>query len=185
MSTSRSSFPSSYAHLGTPLLLDAYRLGPDRLATVLDGLSPTDLDFRRTPEKWSTREIVVHVGDSEIMGAGRIRQAISQSERQFAFYLQDTWAHELDYQSSSEEQLAASVEMFGALRRTTYPLFARCSASDWKKTGIHPEMGEISVRQLLELYADHSERHLDQILVLRAAMSKPIALPELLPKRLY
>jgi hypothetical protein len=46
-------------------------------------------------------------------------------------------------------------------------------------------MGEVTLRQLLELYADHSERHLDQIQAVRIALSKPTALPELLPNRLY
>jgi hypothetical protein len=43
----------------------------------------------------------------------------------------------------------------------------------------------MSLRNLLELYADHGERHLDQILDCRARMGKQLDLPSLLPRRLF
>jgi len=64
-------------------------------------------------------------------------------------------------------------------------LFARAPEAAWARTGRHAEWGEMTLRQLLELYADHGERHLSQILARREALGRPLAMDPLLPERLY
>ncbi|HLE20918.1 MAG TPA: hypothetical protein VJB88_07355, partial [Vicinamibacteria bacterium] len=56
---------------------------------------------------------------------------------------------------------------------------------DWKKWGSHADWGRLTVRQLLELYADHGERHIEQIVELRLLLGNPVNVPRLLPTRLY
>lgn len=53
------------------------------------------------------------------------------------------------------------------------------------KKGCHPESGEITLRSILELYSDHSERHIWQILQRRKLMGKPLDFPLILDERLY
>ncbi len=64
-------------------------------------------------------------------------------------------------------------------------LFSVASAADWTKQGTHPEYGPLSLRNLLELYADHSERHLEQILDIRTRLGRRLAMTRELPRRLY
>ncbi|MFW6201242.1 MAG: DinB family protein, partial [Gemmatimonadota bacterium] len=71
------------------------------------------------------------------------------------------------------------------LRATTLPLLTAASADDWTRTGVHPDYGSITLRNLLELYADHTERHVEQIAERRELLGSPIGIEPLLPERLY
>ncbi len=103
----------------------------------------------------------------------------------FAVYDQEAWAAQFDYLAFPPERYAAALRLFEALRTTTLPLFQHATDADWAKTARHPEWGPLTLRQLLELYADHSERHLEQILGMRRLFGKPLFLPGLLETRLY
>ena len=136
-------------------------------------------------EKETDRQQVVHVADSEITGAVRVRQCYSQSDTRFPFYNQDIWAKRLEYQNQSMKDLENALTLFQSLRKTTHRIFLQCKADDWEKTGFHPESGEITLRNLLELYADHSERHIEQILQRRDMLKRSMNMPLILEERLY
>lgn len=185
MPTTTAAAPGPYAGLDTTFLIDVYAAGPTRLRQALDGLSEADLSARPLPGKWSIKEIAAHVADSELIGAARIRQAYTESDRRFAYYDQDVWAGLFAYQQFDAARLELALRQFEVLRATTLPVFREAAPEDWRRTGLHPERGELTLRQLLELYADHSERHVGQILDRRALLGKPSALTLLLPERLY
>ena len=178
-------FPDTYADLDTKTLLQAYAEGPKRLRQTLDGLSDDALVARPIPGKWSIQEITIHLADAEVMGAARIRQTIAEPGRAFAVYEQDVWTERLAYQHLDRARLDDALRLFETLRAATLPLFMHVRNGTWKQQGLHPELGPVTLRQLLELYADHSERHLDQILDRRARLGLPLALSPLLPTRLY
>ena len=178
-------FPS-YDQYTTEQLLDAYRAAPARIRVTLAGLSLDELRQHPRPGKWSILEIAVHVTDSELIGAGRIRLATAQPGAAFVGYDQERWAEALGYQQYGSEELNVVLDLFKRLRQTSYRLFAGTSGAEWvERGGIHPEYGTITLRNLLELYADHGERHIGQILTLRELMARPIELPLLLKDRLY
>ena len=186
MIAKKSSFPRIYEQIPTSELLKAYDEGPHRINQVLEGLSEAELKSRaRGDERWSIFEIVLHVADSELMGAARVRQTFTQSGRDFAFYHQDLWAKQLGYQSLGPDSFNQALELFELLRKTTSRIFHLATEDDWKRTGMHAELGETSLRQLLELYADHSERHIEQILHTRELLDKAIEFPLILTERLY
>ncbi|HEX9654456.1 MAG TPA: DinB family protein, partial [bacterium] len=167
MAAKSSTFPTAYADLDTDQLISAYSAGPERVRQVIQGLKPADLKAHPREGKWSIQEIVVHLSDAEVMGAARIRQAFAQPGSTVAVYDQMVWAREMAYQDYDTKTFYTALMMFDALRLATAKLFQRATAADWEKVVIHPEWGAITLRQLLELYADHSERHIAQILTLR------------------
>lgn len=177
-----------YGQYSTPRLLDAYRLSPARLERALGGLSPDERRARARPGKWSVNEIVCHVADSEIIGAARLRLMLAQPGATLPAYDQDRWAAALAYQERTPAEVGAAVALFSRLRETSGPLFESASEPDWTECwGVHQEYGRITLRNLLELYADHGERHLEQICRLRELLghSTPSDLSPLLPDRLY
>ena len=180
-----STFPS-YSQYTTAELVDAYRLAPVRLRKAMAGLSVDEIRRRVRPGKWSASEIVFHLADSEIVGAGRIRLAWSEPGASFMRYNQERWAAALDYLARGSAEVEAAVGLFESLRHTAGAIFEKASPEDWvHRWGVHPEYGPITLRNLLELYADHGERHLSQILTLRDLLGRPLAIPLLLPDRLY
>jgi uncharacterized damage-inducible protein DinB len=183
--TTVSSFPC-YSQYQTADLLEAYRLAPARLRQALAGLSLEQLRKRARPGKWAVGEIVCHLADADVVGAGRIRLAWCEPGSSFVAYNQERWAAGLDYLGRDLPDLEAAVALFEALRLTTGAILERASQEDWlHRWGMHPQYGPVTLRNLLELYADHGERHLDQILTLRELLGRPLDLPLLLSERLY
>jgi len=184
--TQVSAFPATYAGLSRELLVGVFRAAPGRLRRSISGLDADDLGFRNRPGKWSIQEIVCHLADSELVGAVRLRQALADAPApRFPAYDQDRWALALGYGSRAPAEIGAAVGLFEMLRESAAALLDRVEPSGWERVGVHREWGTLSVRQLLELYADHGERHVGQILAIRVALGKPAAMELLLPERLY
>lgn len=178
-------FPDTYARFSTAELLAIFADGPLRLRTTLVGLASRQIRSRPRPEKWSILEIALHLVDAEVMGASRVRLVFAEPGGTFVPYDQDAWAAALRYQQQDDVALDRALRLFDLLRGTTLGIFAAASHADWRKTGTHPELGLLTLRNLLEMYADHSERHIGQILECRRLLGVPLAFPLLLPERLY
>ena len=178
-------FPDTYLTLSTERLREAFAQAPDRIERAVEGLPEDALLARPIAGKWSIQEIVFHVTDSECVGAIRVRQALGDDLARFPGYDQNQWAARLRYASRTPELRRSVLRLFRAQRAVTAELFAAASPEDWRREGIHAEWGVLTLRQLLELYADHGERHLAQILERRKLLGKPFELPLLLPQRLY
>jgi uncharacterized damage-inducible protein DinB len=174
-----------YAHYTTDLLLRAYRYGHKNIVQAVQGLSIEELKERPIPGKWSIFEIVMHLADAEIIGACRFRQVLSLHSGLLPVYDEAAWAVHLDYQSKSRDYFDSNLNLFNDLRKTTTTLLLACTDEDWAKTGDHPARGTMTLRGLLELYADHSERHLVQILERRRLLKKQIDIEIFLKDRLY
>jgi len=186
MHTQTAPFPETYAGMSGELLGGVFRAAPGRLRRAIAGLDADDLGSRPGPGKWSIQQIVFHLADSELVGAVRFRQALSDAPApRFPAYDQDRWAEALGYGSRTPGEVQAAVALFEMLRQSAASLLDRIAPAGWERVGIHREWGTLSVRQLLELYADHGERHLGQILAARVALGKPVPLEPLLPVRLY
>ena len=181
----KAEFPDVYRGISTRDLITVYKAGPTRLGGALAGLSGEELKARPRDGKWSAQEIALHVADAEIMGAARMRQAWAEPGAAFAVYDPDAWASGLDYWGRESKDIVAALMLFSVLRQSGTRLLENAGLEDWKKWGHHLEWGALTVRQLLELYADHAERHIEQIAKLRVRLGKPIHIPRLLPKRLY
>ena len=185
MQATSTAFPESYEVHATERLLEVYSAAPDRLRASLVGLDADDLRQRPRPDKWSIQEIVSHVADSELMGASRVRFVYAQPGTRFVGYDQDIWARAFAYNELELLEIEQSIELFTVLRKIVRRVFDRATEAEWRQSGVHPDFGPVTLRQLLELYADHGERHIAQILCLREAIGKPLDLPLLLERRLY
>jgi hypothetical protein len=174
-----------YAKYNTETLVEAFEKGPQRIKEAIKGLTNNELHGSPIPGKWTIAEILIHLADAEIIGSCRIRQAFTEHPGDFPGYNESKWAKVLNYQSQSLEIVFLNIELFRLLRKTTSLIFRNCTDADWLKEGTHPERGKMNLRAVLELYADHSERHLQQILERRALLGKPLQMELMIKERLY
>jgi hypothetical protein len=185
VSTALTGFPDLYRDLPTGTLLEIFEEAPTRFSRALEGLTPEEISTRAVAGKWTIREIVGHVTDSEICGALRMRLVLAQPGGALPAYDQDRFAEGLAYGEFDEAQLADTLALFARLRSVSARLLRRASPEAWENVGAHRQWGEMTLRQLLELYADHGERHLFQILARREALGRPLEIEPRLPERLY
>jgi uncharacterized damage-inducible protein DinB len=163
----------------TPELIEAFAAGPERLRLAIAGLSEDELQARpRGPGSWSIQEIVLHTADSELQGTYRIKKTLAEPAALWPVYDQDRWTSRFGHQTGGPAAREDAFALLALLRRQTLPLFRGATAEEWARHGIHPEMGPMTLRNLLEMYAEHIERHIGQILDIRRRIGSP---SEMLP----
>jgi hypothetical protein len=152
----RSQFIAQYA--------DGYRA----VAEALLKITPEELDATPGPGKWSARQIVHHLADSEMTAAVRFRLLLAEDRPAIQGYDQDRFAGRLHYERAHE----ASLELFRSARASTAELMGCLSEADWLREGTHSEMGRFGLDTWLRIYAVHAHRHADQIRIARSAAVK-------------
>ncbi|HUJ21006.1 MAG TPA: DinB family protein [Bryobacteraceae bacterium] len=144
--------------------LERFRRGPELLAVVLTGVYGDETDFTPAPGKWSVRQIIAHLADTELVAAHRFRQVIAEDNPTLVAYNQNAWATNLDYARRQPKQ---SLETFRRLRAENYDLLKALPEAAFERSGTHTERGQQTLRQMLDTFADHVESHARQMQALR------------------
>jgi uncharacterized damage-inducible protein DinB len=147
-------------------LVDKYRDGYRVVVEALEKISDRELDARPAAGKWSAREIVHHLADSEMTSAIRLRRLIAEERPAIAGYDEEEFARRLHYDRPIDSSLAA----IQAARSSTADLLDRLTEAEWQREGTHTESGRYTVENWLEIYARHAHDHADQIRRARASV---------------
>jgi len=150
------------------LLIAQYKDGYRVVAEALLKITPEELDASPAPGKWTARQIVHHLGDSEMIAAVRFRVLLAEDRAAIKGYDQDRYADRLHYDRSHE----GSLELFRAARASTAELMGCIAEAEWLRDGTHSEVGRFGLDTWLRIYAPHAHRHADQIRIARGAASK-------------
>jgi hypothetical protein len=150
-------------------LIQQYKDGFRQVADAMSGISNEELDFHRAPGKWSAREIVHHLADSETTSAIRLRRLLVEFNPYINAYDQDEFAKKLQY---SKRPVEPALKALDAAIETTAQILDLMTDQDWKRNGEHAEMGPYSAERWLEVYAAHARNHADQIRRNRAAFKE-------------
>jgi hypothetical protein len=149
-------------------LIEQYKDGYRVVAEALAGAKEEELDAHPAPGKWSAREVVHHLADSEMTAAIRARLLVAVDRPQIVGFDQDLFARKLHY----DRPIEASLEAFKSARRATAELLERLTEAEWAREGTHTEHGRYTLERWLEIYATHAHKHAEQILVARDAARK-------------
>ncbi len=141
-------------------LIARYKDGYRRVAEALQDISEEEMDYRWSPEKWTAREIVHHLADSEMTSAIRLRKLLVEDQPQIQGYDQEAFARRLLYAC---RPIAPALAAFKAARETTAQLLEFMTDADWQRTGHHSESGTYSAETWLRIYAAHAHNHAEQI----------------------
>lgn len=146
-------------------LIARYKDGHREVVAALQGASDRELDARPAPGKWTAREIVHHLADSEMTSAVRLRLLVAEDHASIRAYDEKVFAAKLHY----DRPIANSLLAFQAARLSTGDLLDKMTEAEFAKTGTHPEHGAYGVERWLEIYAEHAHKHADQIRRARAS----------------
>ena len=113
-------------------------------------------------EGWTPRQVIHHVADSEAQSYARLRRLIAEPGSTIQGYDEAIWAENstLAYRN---HQIDSSLDVFKAVRQSSYELLQRIDESLISNTGIHTESGEYSVKDWINTYIKHPIDHAKQI----------------------
>jgi len=149
------------------ILIAQYKAGYDEVVDSLKEFPTASLTAHPIPGKWSAREIVHHLGDSETVSSIRLRRLLSEDNPVIQGYDQDEYARRLKY---NERDMQPSLEAFRAARASTAQIIDGMTLEDWNRAGSHTEHGRYSATDWLKICAAHAHNHAAQIRALRAAL---------------
>jgi hypothetical protein len=150
------------------VLVSKYKAGYEEVVDSLKDFPIESLTAHPIAGKWSAREIVHHLGDSETVSSIRLKRLLSEDNPVIQGYDQDEYAVRLKY---NERDMNPSLEAFRAARVSTAQIMEAMSLEDWSRKGSHTEHGAYSATDWLKIYADHAHNHAAQIRALKAALA--------------
>src|ERR1700690_556879 len=99
--------------------VEEYGRGFDLFNATLNQIPHEAWEFKPAPNEWSIHETIIHMADSESMGALRARKLIAEPGSTLMPYGDAIWARELNYELQSVDE---ALEFFRLARLTTYHL---------------------------------------------------------------
>jgi hypothetical protein len=120
-------------------------------------LPPAVSVYRYAPGKWSVKEMVGHVIDSERIFATRALIFARADNSPLPGFEQDDYVRNSSYGDYPLSELAAELE---SVRRATLFLFRHLNEEAWLRRGI-ANNAEVSVRALAYIIAGHERHHWD------------------------
>ena len=137
---------------------------PGALAEAAKGLDAAAAAKRPADGKWSIVENACHMADIELVFVERFTKMAFSERPAFWMLDNDRVAAAKKY---GEADLGAAAKSFKELRQETLTLLKALPAASWRRTGLHPKRGEITIEQLAEHLGNHDDKHIGRIRELR------------------
>jgi hypothetical protein len=142
-------------------LAEQYKQSTEIFLNLASSLKFEDLD-RADSEGWTPRQVIHHVADSEAQSYARLRRLIAEPGTTIQGYNEGRWADN-EIIGYSYHSVESSIEVFKAVRQSSFELILRMDEGLLENQGIHTESGEYSVRDWMNSYINHPIDHANQI----------------------
>jgi hypothetical protein len=144
------------------------------LKQAIRGLSTSDLTFRPPASAnagaWSIHEIIVHVMESDLICAHRMKRMLAEETPLLIAYDETAFVRELDYHAIDVLQ---ACELFRLNREMMGGILERCSPGALERVGVHNQSGKVVLRDLVGSYINHVNHHMNYVNKKRELLGKP------------
>ncbi len=149
------------------VLIDQIAAAPECMRAAVHGLTQEQLDTPYRPGGWTVRQVVHHVSESHMNGYIRFKLAITEDQPTIKPYFEDRWAQLPD---ALDSPIEPSLDLLDPLHRRWVWFLRSLKDEDFDRTFQHPELGIVSLKKNLALYAWHGRHHVAHVTALRGRM---------------
>ena len=121
-------------------------------------LGPVRMEEAPAPGKWTPREIFSHLADCELVFGYRIRQALAEDPHVIQTFDQQVWGR-----NYAGYDAHAAMMTFSCIRQWNLMLVRSIPPEAMDRRILHPELGPMTFRELIETIAGHDLNHLAQL----------------------
>ena len=125
------------------------------MTQLLGARSEREGNFRYAPDKWTVKELVGHIADSERIFAYRALRIARADKTPIEGFEQDDYVKNGGFNDRTLVELA---EEFAQVRGGTLALFLGLSGDAWQRRGV-ANKNEVTVRALAYIIAGHELHH--------------------------
>lgn len=138
---------------------------PTRIARAVEGLSEDQLRVATPDENWSIAQVFAHLRASDDILAYRVYALLTRDETPALLAFDERrWADVVGY---AEADFHTSLQLFTLRRAELVNMLRRAAPQDWQRSGLHEQLGPITVRDVVTKIVEHEEEHCTQIETLR------------------
>lgn len=142
---------------------------PRMLEQAILNLSEEQLHTPYREDGWSSHQIIHHLADSHMNAFIRFKLGLTENHPTIKPYDQNKWASTADVHNVA---VNLSITMLHSLHHRWYELMKTLTVEDFNRTVYHPEQErDLTLWNLLLVYAWHGKHHATQITQLRARMT--------------
>jgi len=160
----RLQIPESYTDKSIKQWIATIEKFPQRLENLVEDFDDLQLDTPYRPEGWTVRQVIHHMADSHINSYIRFKWTLTEDTPTIKPYHEDRWAI-LD--DAKDADIEMSLSLIESLHARWVHMLKSLTTDQLHRTFIHPDtQKEISLFQLISMYAWHSDHHLAHITTL-------------------
>jgi uncharacterized damage-inducible protein DinB len=141
-------------------LIQSYAGGAKLLGDAMRSTANVNVDTRPIEGKWSIREVVCHLADSEIIYADRMKRVLAEENPTFFEADPNLFRPALH---CSQRPLDKELAVVEAIRAHMLPILQSCDADAFQRTGVHSLDGPLTLETLLERITAHIPHHVAYI----------------------
>ncbi len=153
-----------YAHYinlvsGNSFRLHQLRINYEELRAFMLFISKEKLEYRYREDKWTIKEILVHLIDTERIFAYRALRVSRNDKLDLRSFDPELY---VPFSNANARSLENILEEYEAIRKSTYLLFTSFDEIAWSRIGL-ADMNPLSVRAALYIIIGHEMHHLNII----------------------
>jgi len=156
----RLQIPDKYTDRNIKQWISTIEKFPQQLENLVEDFDDLQLDTPYRPEGWTVRQVIHHMADSHLNAYIRFKWTLTEDKPTIKVYHEDRWAILHD---AKDADIDISLSLIESLHARWVYMLKNLTSDQLKRTFIHPEKKEISIVQLIAMYAWHSEHHLAHI----------------------
>jgi len=138
-------------------LLNFMELQPDEFNGLISDLTDDQATQPSAPGKWSVKQVLGHISDSERVFAYRALRFARGDQKELQGFEQDEYVAAANFNGRSTTELLAELK---SVRGATLSLLESLTTEESERSGIASGK-PISVRALAYIIAGHAQHHLD------------------------
>ena len=138
------------------------RAFPATLLSEVGILPEPVLDWRPGPDEWCVKEVIGHLIEAEERGfAGRVRTMLVAPDPVFQAWSPPQVARD---RGDADKSAGELLKQFLDLRLASAVLVEQLTVADLERSGRHPQVGRLTIGDLLGEWVHHDREHLRQIM---------------------
>lgn len=156
-------------------IIERFAAGAELPGKAIKGLTAKDLNWKPTDQSlgaWTIQQLIVHLMESHLIAADRMRRIIAEDHPTLIGYDQDKFLRNLH---PEKLDIATVCEAFRLNQLLMAEVLRNTPDAEFARAGMHNERGRLTLEQMVRGYVDHLDNHLKFLHAKRKAMGKPLA----------
>ena len=148
--------------------IEAYARGGQQLIEAYQGLTCEQLFAIPVAGTWSLHQIAIHMMESDLIGTDRMKRIAAMDRPLLIGYDESAFA-KLPGVELVETMVAC--RLFDQNRQLTATILRALPDESFDRWGVHNEIGQVTLREMVEKYIHHLEGHLEHVFRKRAMVT--------------